>query len=223
MPGKAPALEKGLLVLEFLIAANEPLTLSRIAEGLGYKVSEIQRMVEFLAKEDYLVKTGTGAYQPGARAFRLADLPRESAIISRAEGPLKRFALRTTESIHLGFLSERLLHVVYDSFGYGTVRVSIKPGIYHADDTVSGRLLLAFRGEEGQDFETIRGKGHEFGGVNCAQGALAIAVPVSLGPESVAAAIATVYLLKGGEPESGFRQDLLVELEATSREISALF
>lgn len=223
MPGHAPALEKGLLVLEHLIAANEALTLSRIAEGVGYKVSEIQRMVEFLAREDYIVRTPSGAYRPGARSFRFADLSKESAVISRAEGPLKRFALRAGESIHLAFLSERLLHVVYEALGTGTVRVSIRPGLYAAEETVSGRLILAHRGAEGEDYEAIRAKGHAFGGVNCAKGVQVIAAPVALGAEPCAAALAVSYLLKGGEEDSGFRPELLEELLVTSAEIRAAF
>mgnify|MGYP002351395733 FL=1 len=67
MPGNAPALEKGLRILEYILAANETVSLSRIAESVGYKVSEIQRMVEYLATNGYLVKTASGTYVPGAR------------------------------------------------------------------------------------------------------------------------------------------------------------
>jgi DNA-binding IclR family transcriptional regulator len=223
MPGKAPALEKGLKVLELLISANEPLTLSGIAEGVGYKVSEIQRMVECLLKEDYLVRTAAGAYHPGARAFKLADLPRESALISRAGGPLNRFTLRTSESVHLSFLAERMLHVVYDAEGRGTVKVSIKPGLYDATETVSGRLFLAFQGEAGEGYEAIRSAGHAAGEMACAPGVKVIAVPVALGADPCAAAIATPYLLRRTDAGEGLRTDLLREIECASAEITAAF
>ncbi len=223
MTAVAPALEKGLKVLEFLISANEPLTLSRIAEGVGHKVSEIQRMVDYLAKDRYIVKTQAGAYHPGIKAFALASLQREGALISRAEGPLQRYAARTSESVHLGVLAETMLHVVYDADGRGTVRVSVKPGIYDAKDTVSGRLLRAYRSEWDESAGTMRRDGYGFGEVSCARGVYVVVVPVALGSDPCAAAIATPYFLKPGQEAPFLREDLLQELKATSAEITALF
>lgn len=223
MIGKAPALEKGLDILELLLKGNQALTLSQIAEGVGYKVSEIQRMVEYLLQARYIVRTQSGAYLAGLRSFTLAELNRESAIISRAEGPLKRFSLRTKESVHLGFLTEGRFHVVYDSDGLGTIRASVKPGVYDAQDTVSGRLLLAHAGEKGEDCEAIRRGGFAFGEANCVRGLYLIAVPVAFGAYPAVGAIATAYLLRREEADAFFREDLLSELKATSAEITALF
>ena len=68
MTAAAPALEKGLLILEYILAVNEPVTLSTIAAAVGHKVSEIQRMVEYLAKDGFITKNASGAYTRGARA-----------------------------------------------------------------------------------------------------------------------------------------------------------
>lgn len=225
MTGNAPALEKGLKILELLIATHEPLTLSQVAEAVGFKVSEIQRMVDYLARDRYIVKTPAGAYRPGLRAFALANLQLESALISRAEGPLKSYSIRTKESVHLGILAERMLHVVYSVDGFGTVRVSINPGIYKAEDTVSGRLLLAYaaRGEGGAEASTIVRERMAFGELPCAQGVYAIAVPVCLGGEACSATIATPYLLKPGQASTRLRDDLLRELNASAAEIVSLF
>ena len=223
MSGKAPALEKGLKILEFLIAANEPLPLSRIAEGVDFKVSEIQRMVDYLSQERYIVRTQAGAYHPGIKAFGLADLQRESALISRSEGPLKRFTLKTSESVHLGVLAERMLHVVYNAEGRGTVLISIKPSLYDAADTVSGRLLLAFHGEEGAEAEEIRKQGYAFGEVSCARGIYVVASPLAFGSDPCAAALASPYVLKKGQEGPYFRADLAEALAATAEEIRALF
>lgn len=223
MIGKAPALEKGLNILELLMKSNQALTLSQIAEGVGNKVSEIQRMVEYLLAARYIAKTQSGAYLAGLRSFTLAELNRESAIISRAEGPLKRYSTRTAESVHLGFLTEGMLHVVYDSEGRGTIRASVKPGVYDALDTVSGRLLLAYAGEPGEDYEAMRRGGFAFGEANCARGLYLIAVPVAFGSNPAVGSIATAYLLRRDEMDAFFREDLLLELKATSAEITALF
>lgn len=223
MIGKAPALEKGLKILELLLQGNEALTLSQIAEGVGNKVSEIQRMVEYLLQARYIVRTQSGAYLAGLRSFALAELNRESALISRAEGPMKRFSLRTKESIHLGFLTEGMLHVVFDSDGRGTIRVSVKPGVYEAQDSVSGRLLLAYAGEKGEDYEAMRRGGFAFGEASCARGLYLIAVPLAFGPNPCVAAIATAYLLQRDQAEAFFREELLEELRATATEIGGQF
>lgn len=223
MMGKAPALEKGLKILELLLQGNEALTLSQIAEGVGNTVSEIQRMVEYLLQARYIVRTQSGAYLAGLRSFALAELDRESALISRAEGPMKRFSLRTKESIHLGFLTEGMLHVVFDSDGRGPVRVSVKPGVYEAQDSVSGRLLLAYAGEKGEDYEAMRRGAFAFGEANCARGLYLIAVPLAFGPDPCVAAIATAYLLQRDQTEAFFREELLEELRATSAEIGDRF
>ena len=41
-----PALDKGMKILELLSQCQDFLTMSQIAKAMGYKVSEIQRMVE---------------------------------------------------------------------------------------------------------------------------------------------------------------------------------
>ncbi len=145
MTGKAPALEKGLKILELVLASDQPLTLSAIAQGVEYKVSEIQRMVDYLAQEHYLIRTASGAYAPGMKAYSLADLGGQNALVSRAEGPLRRFALRTGESVHIAVLVEDMLHVVYNVEGRGPVCISVKPGLYAARGNASGNLLLAYR------------------------------------------------------------------------------
>jgi DNA-binding CsgD family transcriptional regulator len=51
----APALEKGLDILELLAKQAEGLTRREIAERLGRSVSEIFRMIEALTRRSYLV------------------------------------------------------------------------------------------------------------------------------------------------------------------------
>ena len=86
--------------------------MSRIADEVGYKVSEIQRMVEYLTLDGFLIKTASGGYAPGARAYGLADRKMDSAVIARAEGPMRRYSSRSGESVHLGRLVDEKLHVI---------------------------------------------------------------------------------------------------------------
>ena len=60
----APALEKGLDIIELLSASDHPLTARSIAEQLGRSKSEIFRMVYVLVERGYLLRDPVTDY-PG--------------------------------------------------------------------------------------------------------------------------------------------------------------
>jgi DNA-binding IclR family transcriptional regulator len=226
MSGNAPALEKGLRILEYILAANETVSLSQIAESVGYKVSEIQRMVNFLDKDGFLVRTVSGAYAPGARAYSLADRKLDSAVIARSEGPMRRFSMCAGLSVHLGLLVEDQLHVVYEVEGTGDVRVGVRPGLYDIARTASGLLLAAYRWmgtEQDTDaYAVIRRQGFSYIELACAIGVHVLAVPVSLGPDPCVASLASPYFLVSKD-QAPVRMDLVENLQRASAEISARF
>ena len=226
MNAVAPALEKGLLILEYILAVNEPVTLSGIADGVGFKVSEIQRMVDYLAKDGFIVRSASGAYSPGARAYSLADRKLESAIIARSEGPMRRYVARSGASVHLGLFVDGQLHVVYEVEGTEDVRVCVRPGLYDARSTPSGRMFLAHltdgAGKDAPVYAKIRAAGFSFGEVACVVGVYVVAVPVPIGDNACAAVVASPYLLKQ-KGDQVVRDDLVVELRRCAAEISALF
>ena len=55
----APALEKGLDIVELLAAASTPLSTRAIAERIGRSKGEIFRMVFVLLQRGYLVRDAT--------------------------------------------------------------------------------------------------------------------------------------------------------------------
>jgi len=226
MTAVAPALEKGLLILEYILAVNEPVTMSGIAEAVGFKVSEIQRMVEYLAKDGFIIKTGSGSYAPGARAYSLADHKLESAVIARAAGPMRRYVARTRASVHLGLFVDEQLHVVYEAEGGEDVRLCVRPGLYAAHSTPSGCMFLACRlagtARDTAAFRKIREDGVSFGELKCAAGVYVVAVPVSIGANPCAAVLASPYVLRNkGDPK--VRDDLVAELHRCASELSAQF
>lgn len=226
MTAVAPALEKGLLILEHILAINEPVTMSGIAEAVGFKVSEIQRMVEYLAKDGFIIRTASGAYTPGARAYSLADHKLESAVIARAEGPMRRYAARSGVSVHLGRFVDEQLHVVYEVEGGEDVRLGVRPGLYDAPSTPSGRMFLAHRlagtTRDTAALAKIREVGFSFGELTCAIGVFVVAVPVKIGDNPCAAVVATPYLLKN-KGDQIIRDDLVAELLRCAAEIAARF
>ena len=53
---KAPALEKGLEILECLAAASAPMTLQQLSLALERSASEIYRMLEVLVDQGYVLR-----------------------------------------------------------------------------------------------------------------------------------------------------------------------
>lgn len=58
----APALEKGLDILEMLCRSEQPLSQKEIAQKLGRSVGEIYRMVTCLVDRDYVAQVDDNTY-----------------------------------------------------------------------------------------------------------------------------------------------------------------
>ncbi|RZM12568.1 MAG: IclR family transcriptional regulator, partial [Sphingomonas sp.] len=67
---QAPALKKGLEILELLAAATAPLNMSDISTALGRSVSEIFRMLQVLEEHRYIAR-GDDGYRLTNRLFAL--------------------------------------------------------------------------------------------------------------------------------------------------------
>jgi len=70
---RAPALEKGLDVLELLASAKRPLTLSQISKQLGRSVSEMFRTVHVLQMRNFICVSSRGdGFELAGKVFSLA-------------------------------------------------------------------------------------------------------------------------------------------------------
>lgn len=116
----APALEKGLDILELLAREPEPINLKELAERLGRSVGEIFRMLAVLEQRGYVqLNEDSERYRLSMQLFRLAHwhLP-INRLTSAATGPMRRLALHTGQSCHLTILSGARVVVIarQDSF-----------------------------------------------------------------------------------------------------------
>lgn len=198
--------------------------MSQIAERLGYKVSEVQRTISYLSAEQYLIRNSAGSYMPGPKSYQFADQNRETILIKHAEGPMRSFVEKTLASVHLSVLVEEMLHVIFEIEGKDVVRISIRPGLYEAGSTASGRLLLAYAQSStmpAEERQNIMHQGYAFKDIDCVQGVYALAVPVCTQSGSCVAAIATPYVLPRGVKET-FRNDLIEPLKRAAAEIASL-
>ncbi len=110
----APALEKGLDVLELLAARGTPLTMSQIATELGRSVSELFRMVDALVHRGYVTQSESGdGFELTNKLFALgvARAPTKS-LLEDALPEMRKLSRVIGQSCHLAVVSEEQMVVV---------------------------------------------------------------------------------------------------------------
>ncbi len=158
----APALAKGLQILEAMASAEEALTMSEIAQRTGRTVNELFRMLAELEAQGYLHRDKHGAYTLSLKLFRLASLENVQSVLARlARGPMRDYSAKSGEECHLCTLDSGMVVVLASHQSSKSVRVSVRPGsIHHPMETTSGRLMLASLSEEEQRWHLTEAKRH---------------------------------------------------------------
>jgi DNA-binding IclR family transcriptional regulator len=145
---RAPALDKGLDILELLADQKEGLTRAEITKSLGRNASEMYRMLERLVARQYVVRSAGGdRYSLSLKLYALAHRhPPMNRLIAQALPVMQRFAERSEQSCHLAAYDRGNLLVIAQVDGPGTWGISVRLGArVGLIDTGSGRVLLAFQ------------------------------------------------------------------------------
>ena len=145
----APALEKGLDILEALADSATGYTLNELAQKVGRKVSEIFRMAVTLQRRGFVQVDENDRYTLTLRMFELAHRQQPlKSLVSVALPLLRELANRSRQSCHLAMYQGGRVVVIAQvesperwSFG---LKVGVVMGL---TDTSSGHVLLAFRDE----------------------------------------------------------------------------
>jgi DNA-binding IclR family transcriptional regulator len=144
----APALEKGLDILELLAADPKALTRSEIAHHLHRTIGEVFRMLVRLDERGYVCKVGAEErYQLTLKFFDLAHKhPPLQRLIGAARPLMEHVAEITRQSCHLAMLSNSEVIVVAQVDAPGKMGFSVRLGA-NIDllDTASGHVILAFQ------------------------------------------------------------------------------
>ncbi|HEY5759942.1 MAG TPA: IclR family transcriptional regulator [Steroidobacter sp.] len=147
----APALEKGLDVLELLAARGTPLTMSQIATELGRSVSELFRMVDALVHRGYVVQSESGdGFELTNKLFALgvARAPAKS-LLEDALPEMRKLGRVIGQSCHLAVVSEEQMVVVARIESPGNQGFSVRVGYRRPlIDSTSGLVLYAFQPDE---------------------------------------------------------------------------
>jgi DNA-binding IclR family transcriptional regulator len=143
----APALEKGLDILDALVDTVDGYTLNELSLKLGRTVSEIFRMVVTLERRGYVQGDRNDRYTLTLKLFEMAHRQQPIRSLTAVALPLLRdLANVTRQSCHLSIYHSGRVTVIAQidsperwSFG---LKVGAAMGL---TDTSSGHVLLAFR------------------------------------------------------------------------------
>jgi DNA-binding IclR family transcriptional regulator len=146
----APALEKGLDILETLCRSEQPLSQKDIAQRLGRSVGEIYRMVACLVNRNYVTLVDENTYGITTKLFELAHInPPTHRLLFEATPIMQRLAGELDQSCHLtvyGQGKQVVLFKVDTPSGMGfAVRAGAELDVLIS---ASGRVLLAFQDDE---------------------------------------------------------------------------
>lgn len=144
---RAPALDKGLDILELLATQPHGLTRAEIVKEMDRSASEIYRMLERLVARQYVMRSPSGdRYALSLKLFALANMhPPLSRLINQALPIMDDFARKAEQSCHMGVYDRGNVLIsaqINSPRGWSfSVQRGARVGLL---DTASGHLLLAY-------------------------------------------------------------------------------
>lgn len=242
---RAPALDKGLDILELLASTEEGLTQAEIAKALRRTPNEIYRMLDRLVRRNYIARVGGDRYELTLKLFALAHQHAPTRrLVSQAMPLMRGFARSARQAVHLAVYDRGLVIVTaqVDSPSYWglAIRVGARVGLVN---TGSGHVLLAFASARERAFmleehepatdevvqvdldrrlAQVRRRGYEKMESLQTRGVVNLSVPV-LGPNGVAIAALTCPFLARRDADGNLDVDaVLKELIAAGHELSRM-
>ncbi|HEY0918897.1 IclR family transcriptional regulator [Devosia sp.] len=150
----APALEKGLDILELLAQRGVPMTTRQIAEDLGRSKNEIFRMVHVLLSRGYILREAGGEeLMLSNKLFGLGmQTARSRDLVSVAAPIVERFAAEIHQAAHLVVAHRGETVIIAASSGGADMNFSLKLGYRRPlADAHSGLVLMAFQPPDRRD------------------------------------------------------------------------
>jgi DNA-binding IclR family transcriptional regulator len=146
----APALEKGLDILELLCKSEGSLSQKEMATRLGRSVSEIYRMVSCLVDRNYVSQVDENSYTITTKLFELSHLnPPTHRLLFEAMPLMQRLAKELDQSCHLTVYSQGKQLVLAKVDAPSGMGFSVRTGSeLDVLISASGRVLLAFQNSE---------------------------------------------------------------------------
>ncbi|MEH0072853.1 helix-turn-helix domain-containing protein [Pannonibacter sp. Pt2-lr] len=241
---RAPALDKGLDILELLSEQSAGMTRAEIVKAMGRSPSEIYRMLERLVARDYVVRSfGGDRYALSMKLFVLANRhPPVRRLVAQATPKLDVFARDSRQSCHLAVPERAAAVVVAQASPMDSWEFRVRTGArLDLLETGSGVVLLAFQNPERraetlatwgssaqtarlheveEELERVRAAGYRIAESGQLLGVQDISVPV-LAPDGDAIAVLTCpYLGRPASDPCASISEVLDRLKGLAGELS---
>ena len=144
----APALEKGLDVLELLTGVPDGLTQSQIAEHLNRSLQEVYRMVVSLERRGYICRSPPGdAFRLTMKLYDMAVAYPPIAMLTAAAVPImQRLSLNAQQAMLLSVIDGTSIRAIANVDSPAPLGFRVRLGTASpVARTASGRVLLAFQ------------------------------------------------------------------------------
>lgn len=145
---RAPALEKGLDIIELLADHGEGLSQGEVAKSLDRSPNEIYRMLSTLVRRGYVVRSATGdRYSLSLKMFSISQRhPPIGRVIEAALPRMRALTRKAWQSCHMGMESNGDIVIVATAESPGNWGLALKTGtVVGLWNTGTGRVLAAFR------------------------------------------------------------------------------
>ena len=145
-----PALDKAMDILELLAQSETPLSMAQIARLTNRTVSEIQRTLNHLAQNHYIVRNKDGDYALGIKLNQfLLQKGFMNNLVVVAQPHLKNFSVITGESVHISAWNNYRIQILTQEMGRGLGNFTLTIGAeLPIESSVSGRLIYTFLSQE---------------------------------------------------------------------------
>ncbi len=144
----APALEKGLTILEFMAGKTEPFTIADLAKALGRSKTEIYRVLITLENRGYIRRDERdGRYEMTGFLFDLGMRhPPRKQLLEVAMPHMQGLSRRTNQSCHISLFSVDAVVAAARTLGEAPISFAVQLGFrVPLPYSTSGRLLYAFQ------------------------------------------------------------------------------
>lgn len=148
---RAPALEKGLDILELLALQDEPLSKKQIAESLDRSINEIFRMLSVLVEKQFIeYDSYTSTYALTLKMFALSNQhPPIAQLLKRATPLMEDICNKVNQSCHMSAYSNGEMAVIARHESPYKMGFSLRLGsIIDICSSGSGIVFLSFLSEE---------------------------------------------------------------------------
>lgn len=239
----APALEKGLDILELLSEQDHGLTQVEIARQLNRSVSEIYRMLAVLRRRKLVEVDADGdRHYLTTRLFEMANrTPIITRLTVESARVMRELAYAVDESVHLAVQSDDSLLVIaqVDNPGYNVLKIRLGARV-PLWQTSSGKALMAFQSQDRiaeflraypppepdgrrlvEDLAAVRARGYEQMPSYVVKGVVNVSAPI-IGHDGYAVAAMTIPYIDrhfGNVPIDTCREMLVEAARNLSRAI----